>query len=37
MIVSAADNPAKLVRELEKIPYIRAYAATFQGEIVAGV
>ena len=37
MVVSAADNPAKLVRELEKIPYVGAYAATFNGEIVAGV
>jgi len=36
MMVSAADNPAKLVRELEKIPYIGAYAATLQGEIIAG-
>jgi len=36
MMVSAADNPGKLVRELEKVPYIGAYAATFQGEIIAG-
>ena len=36
LILSVADNPTKLVKELQKVQNIGVYLATVQGEIVAG-